>query len=44
MLWEHSTRHRARRRRLVLADGKLYVGTENGQFFILRPQADRPRC
>lgn len=26
---------------LVLADGKLYVGTESGKFFIVRPQADR---
>jgi outer membrane protein assembly factor BamB len=25
---------------LVLADGKLYVGTENGKFFIVRPRAD----
>src|SRR6185503_4735820 len=25
----------------VLADGKLYVGTENGKFFILKPGADR---
>ena len=25
----------------VLADGKLYVGTENGKFFIIRPLADR---
>ena len=24
----------------VLADGKLYVGTENGRFFILKPRAD----
>jgi outer membrane protein assembly factor BamB len=24
----------------VLADGKLYVGTENGKFFILAPRAD----
>jgi outer membrane protein assembly factor BamB len=24
----------------VLADGKLYVGTENGKFFILTPKAD----
>ena len=24
----------------VLADGKLYIGTENGKFFILRPKAD----
>ena len=26
---------------LVLADGKLYVGTDNGRFFIVRPHADR---
>jgi outer membrane protein assembly factor BamB len=26
---------------LVLADGKLYVGTESGKFFIVRPAADR---
>jgi outer membrane protein assembly factor BamB len=26
---------------LVLADGKLYVGTESGKFFIVRPSADR---
>ena len=26
---------------LLLADGKLYVGTENGKFFILRPRAER---
>ncbi len=26
---------------LVLADGKLYVGTESGKFFIVRPGADR---
>ncbi len=25
----------------VLADGKIYVGTESGKFFILRPLADR---
>jgi hypothetical protein len=25
----------------VLADGKLYVGTENGKFFIIRPHPDR---
>jgi outer membrane protein assembly factor BamB len=25
----------------VLADGKLYVGTENGRFYIIRPQADK---
>jgi outer membrane protein assembly factor BamB len=26
---------------LVFADGKLYVGTESGKFFIVRPLADR---
>ncbi len=26
---------------LVLADGKLYVGTESGKFFILKPHADK---
>src|SRR5438034_2335816 len=26
---------------LVLADGKLYVGTESGKFFIVRPTAER---
>ena len=26
---------------LVLADGKLYVGTESGKFFIVRPGVDR---
>lgn len=26
---------------LVLADGKLYVGTESGKFFIIRPHSDR---
>ena len=26
---------------LVLADGKIYVGTESGKFFIVRPHADR---
>jgi len=25
----------------VLADGKLYIGTESGKFFILRPHADK---
>jgi outer membrane protein assembly factor BamB len=25
----------------VLADGKLYVGTENGKFFIIRPDAEK---
>src|SRR4029450_9192748 len=26
---------------LVLADGKLYVGTESGKFFIVRPGAEK---
>jgi outer membrane protein assembly factor BamB len=26
---------------LTFGDGKLYVGTENGRFFVLRPHADR---
>src|SRR5678816_2130476 len=25
----------------VLADGKIYIGTDGGSFFIIRPQADR---
>ncbi|MBI4264578.1 MAG: PQQ-binding-like beta-propeller repeat protein [Acidobacteria bacterium] len=25
----------------VLADGKIYVGTDDGMFFVVRPQADR---
>ena len=25
----------------VMADGKIFVGSENGQFFIIRPHADR---
>jgi outer membrane protein assembly factor BamB len=31
----------SQRANLVLADGKLYAGTETGEFFILRPHADR---
>ena len=27
----------------MLADGKIYVGTENGKFFIVRPRADTRR-
>jgi outer membrane protein assembly factor BamB len=38
-LWEHQL-DRSQRAPLVLADGKLYVGTENGSFYILRPRAD----
>ena len=25
----------------IFADGKIYVGTDNGTFHIIRPQADR---
>ncbi|MGE0703727.1 MAG: PQQ-binding-like beta-propeller repeat protein [Vicinamibacterales bacterium] len=32
---------RSQRAPLVLADGKLYAGTENGRFLIIRPMADR---
>ena len=27
----------------VMADGKIFVGTENGKFFIVRPHADRAK-
>ncbi len=40
MLWEHSI-GTGQKAPLVMADGKLYVGTENGRFFIIRPHADR---
>jgi len=39
-MWEHSL-GRSQRGPLLLADGKLYAGTENGTFFIIRPRADR---
>lgn len=32
---------RSQRAPLVFADGKLYTGTENGRFFVIRPHADR---
>jgi outer membrane protein assembly factor BamB len=32
---------RSQRAPLVFADGKLYAGTENGRFLIIRPLADR---
>jgi outer membrane protein assembly factor BamB len=35
-LWKH-TLGTLQRASLVMADGKLYVGTENGKFFILKP-------
>ena len=38
------TSGRFRRRRRCLADGKIYVGTESGKFFILRPGPTAPRC
>ena len=28
----------------VLADGKIYVGTENGKFYILRRPRPAPTC
>ena len=39
-LWKHSlgTEQKAS---TVYADGKIYIGTESGKFFILRPRADR---
>jgi outer membrane protein assembly factor BamB len=37
-LWEHSL-GTLQKASPVLADGKLYVGTENGRVFILRPSA-----
>jgi outer membrane protein assembly factor BamB len=40
MLWEHSI-GTGQKAPLVMADGKLYVGTENGRFFIIRPHPDR---
>src|SRR5207237_2959699 len=39
-LW-HQTLGTVQKAPLVLADGKLYVGTESGKFFIVRPLADR---
>jgi outer membrane protein assembly factor BamB len=39
-LWEQRL-GRLQKAPAVLADGKIYVGTENGHFFIVRPQADR---
>jgi outer membrane protein assembly factor BamB len=39
-LWQHEIGTSARAP-LTFGDGKLYVGTENGRFFVLRPHADR---
>lgn len=39
-LWEQRL-GRLQKAPAVLADGKIYVGTENGHFFIVRPHADR---
>jgi outer membrane protein assembly factor BamB len=39
VLWDKQL-GRSQRAPLVFADGKLYVGTENGLFLILRPTAD----
>lgn len=38
-LWTHNL-GTIQKASLVFADGKLYVGNENGRFFILRPKAD----
>ncbi len=38
-VWQHKL-GTIQRASPVLADGKLFVGTENGKFFILRPRAD----
>ncbi len=40
LLWEQPL-GRLQKAPPVLADGKIYVGTENGHFFIVRPHADR---
>jgi len=39
-LWEHAIGG-SQRAPLVMADGKFYVGTGSGRFFILRPHFDR---
>ena len=39
-LWTH-TLGMAQKAPLVFADGKIFVGTDNGKFFILRPHADK---
>lgn len=39
-LWSHKL-GTVQKASVVLADGKIYVGTESGKFFILRPHADR---
>lgn len=39
-LWRHPL-GTGQRAPLVLADGKLYVGTEGGKFFVVKPGADR---
>lgn len=38
-LWKHSL-GTVQKASIVLGDGKIYVGTETGKFFILRPYAD----
>jgi outer membrane protein assembly factor BamB len=39
-LWKHSL-GTVQKASTVYADGKIYIGTESGKFFILRPHADR---
>jgi outer membrane protein assembly factor BamB len=39
-LWDHRL-GTAQKAPPVFADGKIFVGTDNGQFFIIRPHADK---
>lgn len=39
-LWEKRLGTTEQQAALVFGDGKLYVGTENGKFYVLRPKAD----
>jgi len=39
-LWKHSL-GTIQKASLAMGDGKLYLGTESGKFFVLRPHADR---
>src|SRR5262245_62407858 len=39
-LWKHSL-GTVQKASTAYADGKIYIGTESGKFFILRPHADR---
>ncbi len=39
-LWKHNL-GTIQKASVVFGDGKIYIGTESGKFYILRPQADR---